>query len=45
MRIPFLFQGDIGQFHKASESVLGLRIASWKVLRLLVYFFTYPHAP
>jgi hypothetical protein len=45
MRIPFLFQGDMGQFHKAGEPVLGLRIASWNVLRLTAYFFTYPHAP
>jgi hypothetical protein len=45
MRIPFLFQGDIGQFHKASEPVSGLRIASWKVLRLITSFFTSPHTP
>jgi len=44
MRIPFLFQGDIGQFQKAVEPVLGLRIASWKVLRL-VPFFTYSLTP
>ena len=45
MRIPFLFQGDIGQFHKAKEPVVGVKIASWKRLRLTVSFFTYPHAP
>jgi transposase len=45
MTIPFLFQGDIGQFHKATEPVLGWRIASWKVLQLITSFFYLPPYP